>query len=106
MNYWPAEITNLAETHFPLFDLLEVVRPRGREVARRMYNCPGFVTHHNTELWGDSAPVDNGTQYTMWPMGGAWLSLHAMEHYRFNGNKTFLSQHALPLLQEVAEFYY
>lgn len=106
MNYWPAEVTNLAETHVPLFDLIEVVRPKGRDVAKRMYNCPGFMTHHNTDLWGDSAPVDNGTQWTMWPMGAAWLSLHLIEHYRFNGNKTWLEHHALPVLQEVADFYY
>ncbi|KAB2569045.1 Alpha-L-fucosidase 2 [Lasiodiplodia theobromae] len=71
-----------------------------------MYNCPGFMTHHNTDLWGDSAPVDNGTQWTMWPMGAAWLSLHLIEHYRFNGNKTWLEHSALPVLQEVADFYY
>ncbi|KAK0640034.1 Alpha-L-fucosidase 2 [Lasiodiplodia hormozganensis] len=71
-----------------------------------MYNCPGFMTHHNTDLWGDSAPVDNGTQWTMWPMGAAWLSLHLIEHYRFNGNKTWLEHSALPVLHEVADFYY
>lgn len=31
MNYWPAEVTNLAETHSPLFDLMEVMRPRGEK---------------------------------------------------------------------------
>ena len=28
MNYWPAEVTNLAELHEPLFDLIEAMRPR------------------------------------------------------------------------------
>lgn len=37
MNYWPAEITNLAETHTPLFDLIGKIVPlRGREVAKGM----------------------------------------------------------------------
>ena len=30
MNYWPAEVTNLAETHQPLFDLLDSLRAAGR----------------------------------------------------------------------------
>lgn len=63
--------------------------------------------HHNTDVWGDAVPVDNGTMTSVWPMGGAWLSLHLMEHYRFNGDKVkFLESTALPLLEEVAAFYY
>ncbi|SPO01616.1 uncharacterized protein DNG_04290 [Cephalotrichum gorgonifer] len=64
MNYWPALVTNLAETHSPLFNLLRVAIPRGREVAKNMYGCKeGFVLHHNTDLWGDAAPVDQDVQY-------------------------------------------
>ncbi|KAF2135825.1 glycoside hydrolase family 95 protein [Aplosporella prunicola CBS 121167] len=106
MNYWPAEITNLAETHLPLFDLIEITRSHGRDVAKRMYNCSGFMIHHNTDVWGDGVPTENGTQWSMWPMGASWLSLHLMEHYRFNGDKEWLESTALPILNEVAEFYY
>jgi alpha-L-fucosidase 2 len=34
MNYWPAEVTNLAELHEPLFDFLESLRESGRKTAR------------------------------------------------------------------------
>ena len=30
-NDWPAEMTNLAARHEPLFDLIEAVRPSGRQ---------------------------------------------------------------------------
>lgn len=107
MNYWPALVTNLADTHKPLWDLINVAIPRGQAVAKAMYNCDkGFVLHHNTDLWGDAAPVDKGTPYTVWPMGAAWLSTHAMEYYRYTQNKTFLQQTAWPILRQTAQFYY
>lgn len=105
MNYWPAEITNLADTISPLFDLLEKIRPRGRKIARDMYNCSGFVSHHNTDLWGDAAPVDRGTGYTLWPMGSAWISTHLYDHYLFSGDKAFL-QKVLPTIHEAAQFFF
>ncbi|KAK8060325.1 hypothetical protein PG996_010255 [Apiospora saccharicola] len=108
MNYWPAEVTNLQETHKPLFDLIKVAKARGQTMANVMYGCNngGFVLHHNIDLWGDAAPVDYGTPYTMWPMGSAWLALHTMEHYRFTGDRAFLRDEAWPILQSAAQFYY
>lgn len=108
MNYWPAEVTNLQETHKPLFDLIKVAKTRGQTMANIMYGCNngGFVLHHNIDLWGDAAPVDYGTPYTMWPMGSVWLALHTMEHYRFTGDKAFLRDEAWPILQSAAQFYY
>ena len=104
MNYWPAEVGNLAECHLPLFDLLERVRMTGRETARRMYGCRGFVAHHNTDIWADSAPVDASPAISVWPMGGAWLCLHLWEHYQFGGDRQFLAERAYPLMKEAAEF--
>ncbi|HEY8152204.1 MAG TPA: glycoside hydrolase N-terminal domain-containing protein, partial [Vicinamibacteria bacterium] len=46
MNYWPAEVTNLAECHEPLFDLIEELREPGRRTARAHYGARGFVAHH------------------------------------------------------------
>jgi hypothetical protein len=107
MNYWHALTTNLDETHKPLFDLIDIARTRGAAMAKKMYGCnSGFVLHHNTDLWGDAAPVDKGTQYTVWPMGGAWLSQHLMEHYRFTQDKAFLQNRAWPVLKQAADFYY
>lgn len=105
MNYWPVETTNLNELTSPLWDLLALVQERGADVAERMYGCPGFVLHHNTDLWGDSVPVDNGTKYSIWPVGGAWLALHMMEHYRFTGDKKFLKEQAYPIFKSAFEFF-
>jgi hypothetical protein len=70
-----------------------------------MYGCPGTVFHHNVDLWGDPAPTDNFTASTMWPFGSAWLAWHAIDHYRFTQDKTFLRDVAYPFLSEVTSFY-
>jgi alpha-L-fucosidase 2 len=103
MNYWPAEVTNLAEMHEPLFDLIENMQPMGRETAEKTYGAHGFVAHHNTDAWGHTAPVD-GFGPGMWPMGAAWLSLHLWEHYAYGGDREFLAHRAYPIMKEAAQF--
>jgi alpha-L-fucosidase 2 len=103
MNYWPAEITNLSELHEPLFDLIENATADGRHVARTLYGAGGFVIHHNTDLWGDAVPID-GAGSGIWPMGGAWLSLHLWDHYDFTRDTAFLRQRAYPVMKEAATF--
>lgn len=104
MNYWCAENCNLSECHTPLFDLIERMRPNGRVTAKTMYNCKGFVCHHNTDLWGDTAPQDLWMPATIWPMGSAWLCLHIYEHYLYTLDKDFLAE-KYPTLKECAEFF-
>ncbi len=90
MNYWCAESCNLSECHLPLFTLLRRVMENGKQTAREMYGCEGFCCHHNTDLWGDTAPQDLWMPATLWATGGAWLSLHIMEHYRYTRDLAFL----------------
>lgn len=104
MNYWGAEALNLSELHTPLFDHIERMRPDGRRTAREMYGCRGFVCHHNTDIWGDTAPQDLWMPGTQWPMGAAWLCLHIFEHYRFTLDKEFLDE-KFDTLCEAAEFF-
>jgi len=102
MNYWPAEVANLAECHEPLFDLVEELREPGRRTAPAHYGARGFVAHHNTDLWRATTPVD-GARWGLWPMGAAWLSTHLFEHYAFGGDVAFLRK-AYPVLKEASEF--
>ena len=103
MNYWPAEVCNLSEMHEPLFDLVDNARESGRGVAKNLYGARGFVIHHNTDLWGDTVPID-GVHAGIWPMGGAWLSLHLWDHYDYTRDRVFLRQRAYPVMKEAAEF--
>lgn len=102
MNYWPVEVTNLAECHEPLFDMIEEMRPSGRKTAREHYGAGGWMAHHNTDLWRATTPVD-GARWGLWPMGGAWLSTHLFEHYAFSGDKKFLAE-KYPTMKEACEF--
>ncbi len=104
MNYWPAESCNLPECHLPLFEHIERMRGPGRRTAKVMYGCRGFVAHHNTDLWGDTAPQDLYPPASFWPMGAAWLCLHLWEHYHFGGDRNFLKK-AYPVMKEAAEFF-
>ena len=104
MNYWAAESCNLPELHTPLFDHIERMRPNGRVTAREMYDCGGFVCHHNTDIWGDTAPQDLWIPATQWPMGAAWLCLHIWEHYLFTCDKEFLAD-KYGTLKESSEFF-
>ncbi|BCS22189.1 glycoside hydrolase family 95 protein [Aspergillus puulaauensis] len=103
MNYWPANVGNLAECEQPLFALLERLAATGAETARKMYGCRGWTVHHNTDLWADTGPVDRWMPATLWPLGGAWLCTHIWEHYLFSGDRRFLRR-ILPVLIGCVEF--
>ncbi len=90
MNYWPALVGNLAETQQPLFSMLHDLSVTGSKTARTMYDCRGWVAHHNTDLWRIAGPVD-GTSWGMFPTGGAWLTTHIWQHYLYTGDRQFLA---------------
>ncbi|WP_208588669.1 glycoside hydrolase family 95 protein [Gracilibacillus suaedae] len=104
MNYWPAEVCNLSECHEPLFHQIEKMRESGRLTAQKMYDCRGFTAHHNTDIWGDTAPQDIYPPASYWPMGAAWLCLHLWEHYEYNVDKEFLAK-AYEAMKEAAIFF-
>lgn len=103
MNYWPAEVTNLTETHQPLFQMIEDLSNTGKQTARTMYNADGWVVHHNTDLWRITGPVDFAAA-GMWPTGGAWLCQHLWEHYLFTGDKDFLEKY-FPVMKGASDFF-
>jgi alpha-L-fucosidase 2 len=108
MNYWPAETCNLAECHQPLFDLIEGVSRNGAKTAEVNYGCRGWVSHHNVDLWRQSAPVgDFGSgspTWANWTMSGPWFCAHLWEHYAFQRDVAFLRDKAYPLMKGAAEF--
>jgi alpha-L-fucosidase 2 len=104
MNYWPAELANLSECAEPLFEMIRDLSVTGAKLAKDHYGASrGWVTHHNTDLWRATGPIDSAF-YGMWPTGGAWLSLHLWERYRFTTDREFLAR-AYPLMKGSAEFF-
>jgi alpha-L-fucosidase 2 len=103
MNYWPAAIGNLAECTEPLDRMIGEVAAAGTKTARNLYGAPGWVAHHNLDLWRGTAPVD-GAFWGLWPMGGAWLAVQSYDHYRFSGDRAQLAR-LYPSLKGAAEFF-
>lgn len=102
MNYWPTEVTNLSECTAPLFHMLEDLAENGAKTAKLYYDADGWVTHHNTDIWRGTAPVD-AARYGMWPMGGVWLCQHVWEHYLYTEDLDFLKKY-YPIMKGAAEF--
>jgi len=103
MNYWPAEVTNLAELNEPLFKLTKEVSETGKESAKTMYGADGWVLHHNTDIWRVTGSIDKSPS-GMWLAGGAWLSRHLWEHYLYTGDVEFLKS-VYPIMKDAAIFF-
>jgi hypothetical protein len=103
MNYWGAEVANLAECTEPMFDLIKDLSETGHKVAQSNYYSDGWVAHHNTDLWRNAGPVNSVDG--IWPTGGAWLCQHLWWHYQYNGDTNWLATNAYPLMKGAAEFF-
>lgn len=104
MNYWPAELLNLSPMQQSLFDMIDELAQSGKETAKEYYNAPGWVLHHNTDLWRGTAPI-NASNHGIWVGGSGWLSHHLWEHYLFTQDKNFLKSRAYPVMKQAALFY-
>jgi alpha-L-fucosidase 2 len=103
MNYWPAETTNLPECVEPLVSMLSELAETGARTAQVQYGARGWVAHHNTNLWRESAAID-GARWGMWPTGGAWLALQLWEHYLFGMDVKYLAR-VYPVLRGASQFF-
>ncbi|HVW14713.1 MAG TPA: glycoside hydrolase family 95 protein [Mucilaginibacter sp.] len=104
MNYWPSEELNLSACAYPLFNMIRDLSQTGRLTARTYYGAPGWVLHHNTDLWRGTAPVNSST-HGIWVSGGAWLCHQLWEHYQFTKDADFLRKNAYPEMCSAAEFF-
>ncbi|NCI48171.1 glycoside hydrolase family 95 protein [Sediminibacterium soli] len=104
MNYWPAEPLNLSPMHEPLFQMIGELAATGKQTALDHYNAPGWVLHHNTDLWRGTAPI-NAANHGIWVTGGAWLCQHLWEHYLYTQDRQFLRNKAYPLMRDCARFF-
>jgi len=103
LNYSGTEMANLSECHQPMFDMIADLAITGGRVASNLYNCNGWVVHHNTDLWRGAAPI-NGRD-GIWPAGQAWLAQNLWWHYQYTGDTNFLATTAYPLMKGAAQFF-
>jgi alpha-L-fucosidase 2 len=103
MNYWPSEVTQLAELGTPLFNMIRDLSFTGKSTAKIMYGARGWMLHHNTDIWRITGVVD-GAFWGLWPTSNAWLCQHLWEHYLYSGDKEFLRQY-YPVIKGAAAYY-
>ena len=103
MNYWPAGPANLGECVEPVLRMVEGLAVTGAVTARKAYNARGWVTHHNTDLWRATAPID-GPLWGIWPTGGAWLCNTLWDHYDYSRDEAWLRR-LYPLMKGACEFF-
>ncbi len=97
MNYWPAEVTNLAETHDSLIQYLEKQQPAWRSLAAGL-GARGWTLKTENNPFG----------YSGWNWNrpaNAWYAMHLWEHYVFGLDKTYLRKRAYPLMKSASEFW-
>ena len=103
MNHWPCEVCNLSELHLPLIHFAERLMPSGSKTARDFYGARGWTAHVVCNPWGFTAPGEHPS-WGATNTGGAWLALHAWQHFEFTQDTCFLKE-AYPLMKEAAQFF-
>jgi alpha-L-fucosidase 2 len=103
MNYWPAEVTNLADCHRPLLDFIPKLAVSGAKTAKAYYGADGWVAHVITNPWMFTSPGES-SYWGSFVGGGAWLSEHLWDHYAFTLDKEYLRK-TYPTLKASAQFY-
>ena len=112
MNYWPAQVANLAECFAPYTDYANAYMARARKNADKyiLQNYPekyigkginGWTIGTTATLYDISAPKAWGHSG---PGTGGFTSLLFWQHYDFTRDKKYLREVAYPYLLEMSRF--
>ena len=105
MNYWPFLSWGLTEEFMPLVELIKALSITGEKTAHDYYRAGGFVAHHNSDIWGFSAPTTGNVQWSFFPGGSGWLCHNLFEYYEYTLDRAFLVNTALPIMKKASRFY-
>jgi alpha-L-fucosidase 2 len=107
MNYWPAEVANLAECHTPFFDLIASQLPAWRKAtaaAAEFKTADGNFAKRGFAI-RTSHNITGGLGWKWDKTANAWYCQHLWEHYAFGLDKNYLRATAYPILKETCEFW-
>ncbi len=105
MNYWPAEVGNLAECHEPFLQLMAALREPFRRSTKRVFGAdvPGFTVGTGHNLFGFNQETPDSPRKSK--PGAAWYARHYWEHYCFGGDREFLKSVGYPFMKEACSFW-
>jgi len=99
MNYWPAEVANLAECHKPFINYVNSIREVSALNTRKQY---GDVRGWTVQTMNNAC----GISFWKWnPPGSAWYAQHLWEHFAFSRDIDYLRGTAYPVLKEICQFW-
>ncbi|MBQ7741834.1 MAG: glycoside hydrolase family 95 protein [Bacteroidaceae bacterium] len=102
MNYWPAEPTNLSETHLPFLNY--VINMAGRSNWRRAATTYGRVTNGWTCFTENNIFGGMSTWGNNYFVANVWYCSHLWQHYLYTLDRDFLLR-AFPAMYSAAQFW-
>ena len=111
MNYWPAYMSNLAETAKPMINYIDDMRYYGRIAAKEYAGIEskdgqenGWLVHTQATPFGWTTPGWN--YYWGWsPAANAWMMQNVYDYYKFTKDESYLKEKIYPMLKETAKFW-
>ena len=111
MNYWPAYMSNLAETAKPMINYIDDMRYYGRIAAKEYAGIEskegqenGWLVHTQATPFGWTTPGWN--YYWGWsPAANAWMMQNVYDYYKFTKDEAYLKEKIYPMLKETTKFW-
>lgn len=111
MNYWPAYVTNLLETAFPVINYIDDLRVYSRLAVARYAGIVsqegeenGWLVHTQATPFGWTAP--GWDYYWGWsPAANAWMMQTVYEAYTLYRDQDYLREKIYPMLRETVRFW-
>lgn len=103
MNYWPAEPTNLSDTHLPFLNfIIKMAQSSSYKSAARQYGgvTNGWTVFTESNIFGGMSTWGNN-----YFVANAWYCSHLWQHFRYTRDEEFLAR-AFPVLWSCAQFWF
>lgn len=84
---------------------IESIVPYLRVNARNIFGARGIVLPSRSTTHGYNNALAPNFAGGMWVSGAAWAARFFYDYYLFAGDRDFLTEHALPFMQEAALFF-
>lgn len=102
--YGHMEPANISEVGEPLWNWMDELKDHGSVTAEKDFGFRGWTVGHNSDIWATTTLRPGRTEWSIFPVGGIWITNIAWEHYLFTQDEDFLRERAYPLLKGAAEF--
>ncbi len=101
MNYWPAEQTNLSETHVPFLNyIINMAKsPQWKAYAVNAKQNEGWTCYTENNIFGGC-----GSFMHNYVISNAWYCTHLWQHYRYTLDKEYLKK-AFPAMWTCSRFW-